>query len=108
MMNVDLIFKVAGIGIVVAVLGLAVAFFGGLVSVNNVYYVTSVLNASQSIPGAVSTWGGWNGFIDIITGGALPKELIRFIFVPLKKERLPQYLKTAETIYNDFFKGKIE
>ena len=36
------------------------------------------------------------------------KELIRFIFVPLKKERLPQYLKTAETIYNDFFKGKIE
>lgn len=67
------------LGIVVAVLGLAVAFFGGLVSVNNVYYVTSVLNASQSIPGAVSTWGGWNGFIDIITGGALPKELIRFI-----------------------------
>ena len=32
------------------------------------------------------------------------KELIRFIFVPLKKEKLPQYLKTAETIYNDFFK----
>ena len=36
------------------------------------------------------------------------KELIRFIFVPLKKERLPQYLKTAETIYNDFFKDKNE
>ena len=32
------------------------------------------------------------------------KELIRFIFVPLKKEKLPQYLKTAETIYNGFFK----
>ena len=36
------------------------------------------------------------------------KELIRFIFVPLKKETLPQYLKTAETIYNDFFKEKNE
>ena len=36
------------------------------------------------------------------------KELIRFIFFPLKKERLPQYLKTAETIYNDFFKDKNE
>ena len=31
------------------------------------------------------------------------KELIRFIFVPLKKETQSQYLKTAQTIYNDFF-----
>ena len=34
------------------------------------------------------------------------KELIRFIFVPLKKENLPQYLKTAQTIYDDFYSEK--
>ena len=34
------------------------------------------------------------------------KELIRFIFVPLKKENLPQYLRTAQTIYDDFYSEK--
>ena len=36
------------------------------------------------------------------------KELIRFVFVPLKKENLPQYLKTAQTIYDDFYANKIK
>jgi len=67
------------LGIIVAVLGLAVAFFGGLVSVNNIYYVTSIYTASQNIPGAVSGWGGWNGVIDIITSGNLLPSIIRFI-----------------------------
>ena len=30
-------------------------------------------------------------------------ELINFLFVPLKKETLPQYLQTAQKIYNDFW-----
>ena len=36
------------------------------------------------------------------------KQLIRFVFVPLKKENLPQYLKTAQTIYDDFYASKIK
>ena len=30
-------------------------------------------------------------------------ELINFLFVPLKKELLPQYLQTAQKIYDDFW-----
>ncbi len=30
-------------------------------------------------------------------------ELITFLFVPLKKELLPQYLQTAQKIYDDFW-----
>jgi hypothetical protein len=36
------------------------------------------------------------------------KDLIRFLFVPLKKETQSQYLKTAQIIYNDFFDTKIK
>ena len=67
------------LGIVVAVLGLAAAFFGGLVAANNIYYVTTIYTASQNLPGAVSSWGGWNGIVDIITSGNLVPQLIRFI-----------------------------
>ena len=67
------------VGIIVAVLGLAVAFFGGLVAFNNIYYVSSIYQASQSLPGAVSGWGGWNGVYDIIMAKAISAQLIRFI-----------------------------
>ena len=67
------------LGIVIAVLGLAVAFFGGLVAVNNIYYVTVIYTQSQSLPGAVSGWEGWNGVVDIISGGQLVPQIIRFI-----------------------------
>ena len=30
-------------------------------------------------------------------------ELINFLFIPLHKETLPQYLSTAQKIYNDFW-----
>ncbi len=67
------------LGIIVAVFGLAAAFFGGLVAVNNIYYVSTILDASQNLPNAASGWGGWNGVVDIITGGALVSNLVRFI-----------------------------
>ena len=66
------------LGIVVAILGIAAAFFGGLVSVNNIYWVKPIYEASQSLAG-VEGWQGWNGVIDIITGGQLMTQLVRFI-----------------------------
>ena len=67
------------LGIVVAVLGIAAAFFGGLVAYNNVYYVQPILDASKSLSGAVEGWAGWNGIVDIISAGQLASQLIRFI-----------------------------
>lgn len=67
------------LGIVVAVLGLAGAFFGGLVAVNNVYYVSTIYEASKNLPGAVGGWEGWNGVIDIIISGKLVPQIVRFI-----------------------------
>ena len=67
------------LGILVAIFGIAVAFFGGLVAVNNIYSVSSILDASKALPGAVSGWEGWNGVVDIIRDGVLGTQLVRFI-----------------------------
>ena len=67
------------LGIVVAVLGLAGSFFGGLVAVNNIVSVSTILDASQNLPDAASGWEGWNGVVNIIQDGALVSQLIRFI-----------------------------
>ena len=67
------------VGVLIGIAGLCVAYVGGLVAVNNIYYVTSIYSASQSINGAVAAWEGWNGAIDIIKGGQLGTQLIRFI-----------------------------
>ena len=56
------------VGILVAVFGLAVAYFGGLISVASVY-TTAPIYAATSFTGAVASWEGWIGAIQLIKGG---------------------------------------
>ena len=41
--------------------------------------------------------------IEIWKNDKYRNELINFLFVPLHKETLPQYLATAQKIYNDYW-----
>ncbi len=67
------------LGILVAIFGIAVAFFGGLVAVNNIIQVSSIFEASKFTGAAADGWEGWNGVVDIIRDGALGTQLVRFI-----------------------------
>ena len=77
------------VSIILVVLGLAVAYFGGLVSVANIYTTAPIYAASQ-FDGAIDSWNQWIGAIQLIKNGLsglrsiiLLIVQIAFVLVPL-------------------------
>ncbi len=69
------------VGFLLGLLSLALAYFGGLVAVANVWTTAPIYNATTGFTGAVAEWTGWIGVIDIIKGGlnGLPS-ILRLVF----------------------------
>ena len=69
------------VGIIIAVFGLVISYFGGLILYNCVYSVAPILDASKAIPGAATEWTttGFNGVVNIIQEDAVSANLVRFI-----------------------------